>query len=124
MNSGPLFATNTFVWALAAICQLHRRPFAPNLVLQQFPPPYSAASLQQAAKSLKLKTGMRVVKALDFESLPQPFLAILSPSQTSKSSVREPTSSSARHSGLAVVLRCDRERVLYITEDSNAPNAA
>jgi hypothetical protein len=38
MSNGPLFATGTFVWGLAAICQLHRRPFAPDLVLQQFAP--------------------------------------------------------------------------------------
>src|SRR5688572_21358947 len=79
MSNGPLFATATFVWGLAAICQLHRRPFAPDLVLQQFAPPYGAASLEQAAAALQLKAGLRHVAPTDLHAMPAPFLAILKP---------------------------------------------
>ena len=38
MSNGPLFGTGTFLWGLAALCQIHRLPFAPSLILQQFAP--------------------------------------------------------------------------------------
>ena len=119
MKNGPLFATGTFIWGLAAICQLHRRPFAPDLVLQQFPPPYSPRSLQAAAMALKLRSGLQEVSASGLVSLPPPFLAVLAPE-----SHRAP--SDAQHAGdaqndLAIVLRCDEGRVLYLTEKSAAP---
>src|SRR4051812_8759687 len=72
MSNGPLFATRTFVWGLAAICQLHRRPFAPALVLQQFSPPYGPRSLEEAATSLQLKAGLRTVAPADLHAMPAP----------------------------------------------------
>ena len=97
-SSEPLFATDTFLWGLAALCHLHRRPFAPNLVLQQFPPPYGASSLQNAAAALKLKSDFREASAAE-PSLPVPFLAVLK-------SRAVPVQDSEGHgeSGLAVVL--------------------
>ena len=121
MNNGPLFATSTFVWGLAAICQLHRRPFAPSLVIQQFPPPYSALSLQEAAQSLQLKSGVRPVPSRELHALPAPFLAVLAP-QTGMED--EADGESTRVSHLAVVLKCDKEKVLYLSEGSPAPASA
>src|SRR5688572_2075995 len=108
MSNGPWFATATFVWGLAAICQLHRRPFAPDLVLQQFAPPYGAASLEQAAVALELKAGLRDVAPGELQALPKPFLAILKPHEGA-----EPASAP---SGLALVIECDSAKVLYLTE--------
>ena len=125
MSSGPLFATGTFIWGLAALCQLHRRPFAPDLVLQQFPPPYGPISIQEAAAALKLKTGLRTVRASEFPSLPAPFLVILDPEQrTGESGAAEPSSAESMPSRLAVVLRCDPEKILYVGETSTTPNTA
>ena len=39
-------------WALASIAGLHRKPFDAELLLQQFAPPYSVASLVAAAQGL------------------------------------------------------------------------
>src|SRR3954471_1215403 len=82
MSDGPLFGTGTFLWGLAALCQAHRRPFAPNLILQQFAPPYGTASLQSAAQALKLKSGLRTARPADLPGLPAPFLAVLNPAAT------------------------------------------
>ena len=112
-NKRPLFAAATFVWGLAAICQLHRRPFAPDLVLQQFAPPYGAASLEQAAAALQLKAGLRHVVPHELHALPKPFLAILHPPQGA--------ADAAPASGLALVLECDSANVLYLTEGRAAP---
>jgi subfamily B ATP-binding cassette protein HlyB/CyaB len=118
VQSGPLFATDTFLWALAAICQVHRRPFAPSLILQQFPPPYGPSSLQEAAAALKLKSGFRAANASEFESLPAPFLAVLKPHTVEH---LQTESSDSERSGLAVV-QSDATKVCYLKEKSNAPS--
>jgi subfamily B ATP-binding cassette protein HlyB/CyaB len=41
-----------FVWALGAMCRVHRMAFDPARVLQQFPPPYSVNLLLDAARAL------------------------------------------------------------------------
>jgi ATP-binding cassette, subfamily B, bacterial HlyB/CyaB len=114
MNDAPLFATRTFVWGLAAICQLHRRPFAPDLVLQQFAPPYGAAALEKAAAALELKAGLRSVDPDGLFALPAPFLAILKPAAA-------PSTDRVTPCRLALVLQCDAQNVLYLTEDSTNP---
>jgi subfamily B ATP-binding cassette protein HlyB/CyaB len=120
MSNGPLFGTGTFIWGLAAICQIHRRPFAPDLILQQFAPPYGAASLQEAAQALKLKSGLRAVQSAELHALPAPFLAILKPALAP---AIEPQSHHSPPSRLAVVLQCDALNVLYLTESSTAPSS-
>ena len=118
MSNGPLFGTGTFLWGLAALCQIHRLPFAPSLIHQRFSPPYGAASLQEAAEALKLKSGLRAVKPAEFQSLPAPFLAILKPPSAGDdaSPSRQPASR------IALVLECDAVNVLYLTEAAPAPN--
>lgn len=44
-----------FLWTLGSLCRLHRKPFDPRLVLQQFPPPHSFARLRHAAEALGLE---------------------------------------------------------------------
>jgi len=68
---------DAFLWCLGSLCQLHRQPFDPNLLLQQFPPPYHLASLQHAAQGLKLRSGLRAVSVEDMQHFPLPCLAFL-----------------------------------------------
>jgi len=127
LDGAPLFTAESFLWGLAAICQLQRRPFASNLVLRQFPPPYHLGSLQEAAQALKLKSGIRSVSPSEFHALPQPFLVVLKPAAVD----RHPESGSAESgpsapfpNRLAVVLKCDAKRILYAAENSSAPITA
>jgi ATP-binding cassette, subfamily B, bacterial HlyB/CyaB len=117
--SGPLFATDTFIWGLAAICQLHRRPFAPDLILQQFPPPYGATSLQDAAAALKLKSGLRAADASELQTLPAPFFAVLKPRAVAD---LQATDGEAQRSGLVIVLQSDASKISYLKERSSAPS--
>ncbi len=125
MNNNPLFTTDAFLWGLGAICQLNRIAFAPKLLLQQFAPPYSLVSLQQAAQSLKLKSGVRSVAASELHTFPQPFLAILKPgaggASTEALNSTEAAPSAPLPNRLAVVLKCDAERILYAAEGGSAP---
>jgi len=125
LKSNPLFTTDAFMWGLGAICQLHRIPFAPNLLLQQIAPPYSLVTLQQAAQSLKLKSGVRSVASSELHTFPQPFLAIFKPgargASTATPTNTEPAPSGPIPNRLAVVLKCDAKRILYAAEGSSAP---
>ena len=121
MSNGPLFATGTFIWGLAALCQVHRRPFAPELVLQRFPPPYGPRSLQAAASALELESGVRAVPAAELATLQAPFLAVLQPE--ARASTAGPAEAS-HPSRLAIVLKCDATSVLYLTEHGMEPTAA
>src|SRR5262245_21124449 len=73
-------SAGTLSWGLQGLCQLHRVPFAADLVLQQFPPPYDLLSLQRAAQALGLKSGWRTAHLSELPQLPLPFVAVLGPS--------------------------------------------
>jgi len=123
VSNGPLFATGTFIWGLAAICQLHRRPFAPELVLQQFPPPYDTHSLHDAAAALKLKSGLRAVPVSQLGRLPAPFLAVLAPTPGTETPAPASAPNAPGRNGLAVVLQCDASQVLCMTQSAAAPSS-
>jgi subfamily B ATP-binding cassette protein HlyB/CyaB len=60
------------VWALAAMCQLHRMPFDGDLVLRAFPPPYTLETLLHAAATLgfRAERGRGTVDELAASHLP------------------------------------------------------
>jgi ATP-binding cassette, subfamily B, bacterial HlyB/CyaB len=104
------------MWGLAALCQLHRLPFSSSLVLQQFPPPYRATTLAEAAAALGLKNALHDAGAHDLRSLPAPFLAVLECRRPGEESAHE----HAEANGLAVVLESDGEEVRYLIPGSSA----
>jgi subfamily B ATP-binding cassette protein HlyB/CyaB len=65
------------VWALAAMCQLHRMPFDGNLVLRAFPPPYTVATLLHAAESLGFRAARAQADPADLAEGHLPCLAIV-----------------------------------------------
>ena len=70
-------SADSFVWGLGGMCELHRLPFAPALVLAQAPPPYTLESIREAAAALGLKTALRVAGPADLATLPLPCLVVL-----------------------------------------------
>jgi subfamily B ATP-binding cassette protein HlyB/CyaB len=110
LASAPQLAAETYAWGLEGICRLHRIPFSRALVLQQFPPPYSTLSLQQAATALGLKSGLRDAHASELPELPTPFLAVL----------KLPVAERGLEAGyqltsgkLAIVVKCDANAISY-----------
>jgi len=134
-----VLSPESFVWGLQGMCQLHHIPFAPNLVLQQIPPPYSLAALQRATESLGLKAGVRVLKASELTRQPLPCLVVLN-SGTEPSNEDADAQSTTDAVGkvsddgpgdaikqeslyrLGLVLRCDNSRLLLFAQGSNAPD--
>lgn len=129
MDSNSLFTTQTFVWGLQGICTLQRIPFAPNLVLQQVPPPYNLNSLLQAAEALGLKAGVRHASVRELTGLPLPCLAVLKPAPAEP---QDPSSAAPGDAGgatpdpvqlyrLALVLKADDKQVVLFDEKSKNP---
>ena len=105
------------MWGLQGICQLHRIPFAAGLVLQQFPPPHDLPSLQRAARTLGLGSGVRGAAAAQLPDLPTPFVAVLSPAGT-------PEGADIQPHRIAIVTRCEEGRITYFEEGRQSPVTA
>ena len=108
-------AAETCIWGLQGICQLHRIPFAPGLILQQFPPPYSLLSLHQAATALGLRSGLRDALVTELPDLPVPFVALLKPA-TFLASDENGGSLAEEHPQpyrLAIIVKCDSHSISY-----------
>ena len=129
MNGSLLFSSASYTWGLRGICQFHRIPFAPQVVLQQVPPPYTLLSFQQAARAIGLKSAAHAAPVSQLPHLPLPCLAVLKP-KVDASSPAETSTAAAVGSAprslcrLAIVLRCDAERILYIAEGEQTPSSA
>ena len=65
------------LWLLGSLCNRYRIPFDAVLLAQEFPPPYTLATLHEAARSLGFKTGGRDLNGLDWQSLPMPAIAFI-----------------------------------------------
>jgi len=94
------------LWSLGSLCQLFRVPFDARLILQRFPPPYTLATLCEAAQLLgfnvredKMPTGKK------FPAHGLPALAL-------------PRAGSGAP---ALILKTDGERVLLFNAGSEAP---
>lgn len=103
------------MWGLAALCQLHRLPFSSSLVLQQFPPPYRTATVEEAAAALGLKCAVRDARASEFGALPTPFLAVL---ERRSGGVDPPQAAVAETHSLALVLKSDGAEICYLVPGS------
>lgn len=65
-------------WALASVCALHGKPFDAKLLLSQFAPPYSAATLVIAARALGFEAKLTELPIKALMSAPGPLVLLLS----------------------------------------------
>ncbi len=63
------------LWLLGSLCGIFRIPFDASLIAQDYPPPYSLATLHEAARALGIKTGDCQIAKLDWQTLPLPAIA-------------------------------------------------
>ena len=118
-----------FEWILGSLCQLHRVPFDPALLAQQFPPPYDRAALLAAAKALDFRVGERTVGAKDLIALPLPCVAFLKQerhaAQTQPPAGTESTPAQVEEAPApksALIVKAGDKGFLYFEAGSDAPH--
>lgn len=122
MDSSLLFSSASFAWGLHNICRLHRIPFAPKILLQQVPPPYSIYSFQHAAEAIGFHSVLRNAALAEVPGLPLPCLAVLRPTTVNSDTVAAPTSvDSVAAYGMALLLKIENGRLAYLKEGEENP---
>lgn len=110
-----MLKADTFLWAVGALCQLHRIPFAPQLLLSQFPPPYSITSLLHALKALGLRASLKKTSPHQLPGSVLPCLALLDRNPAEGKASAEQT--------LALILKLDDERLVLLEPNCETPRA-
>ena len=95
--------TADLLWALASLCGVQRVPFDARLLLQQFPPPVSVATLLHAVTALGLRSSSSVIPVRELRHAVLPVLAM------------RRDGAGAR---LALVLSADAQNVLITERDA------
>ncbi|MDH5206031.1 MAG: peptidase domain-containing ABC transporter [Hylemonella sp.] len=71
------FSAADVAWAMGSFCALNRKPFDADLLLRQFPPPYSADSFIHAARALGFRIKRRDGDSAELHQLNLPSLILL-----------------------------------------------
>lgn len=82
-------ATEDVVWVLGSFCALNRKPFDPELLVRQFPPPYTADSLIHAARALGFRIKHSECDASTVTTLSFPCMVLLHRNGQGPSDVEE-----------------------------------
>ena len=127
------FGREDVVWLLGSLSQLHRIPFDPALILQQFPPPYSMVTLIEAARALGFRIGESATPSgTAFAKLRFPCVAFLrgegapatsAPEQAAQSSAQalEASDEEAPVQRPALLIKADAGRLLFFVAGEQAP---
>jgi subfamily B ATP-binding cassette protein HlyB/CyaB len=119
-----------FVWALGSIAGLHRKPFDAQLLLQQFPPPYSVAALISAAQALGFDTRFGPEKLDQVKRADLPCLAVLiaepDPSalpgaQPETQAQPAPDAATPTKGEVVLLTALDADRVQFFSRSSSQP---
>jgi subfamily B ATP-binding cassette protein HlyB/CyaB len=116
-----VFSVNDVVWAMGSFCALNRKPFDGNLLIQQFPPPYSSDSFIHAARAL----GFRI-KRVDCDSkkvatLNFPCLVVVRAEQEATADVAANDGANVPTARPAIVVQVNDQHVILFEAGSNTP---
>ena len=131
--------SDQILWLLGSLCGIKRVPFDARLVLQNFPPPHSEATLMEAARAFGFRLGAAKLDRAMLEKLSGACIAFFRPDvpggqgRTAQGDSADSQYSSSDGGGqqaageapprLALILRSDDERVLYFEQGSNRPQS-
>src|SRR5262245_34811389 len=103
-------------WALGGLAAVHRMPFDPALVLGQFAPPYSLATLVQAAQAMNFSVSCRDANAVDLRVLKLPCFVLLRAAEGDAPQAKQALQ-------LASIGRAADGEINVLTAESEAPTA-
>ena len=112
------------MWLLGSLCQIHRIPWDSALALQQFPPPYSLATLLEAGPHYGFRFSAARVLAMDWCRVTFPVIAFKRSGVVNACDPQSGTSAAAADAPLlkpALLLRADAERLLYFESGLQNP---
>ena len=109
------------IWALAAVSQLHRKPFDAALLQREFPPPYSLDTLIEAAKRLGFRAGAHGSAAEELATATLPCLVLLLPDPAQ--SQPAPLSGDGNESEICILLRVEAGLLHVVEPQAAAPRA-
>jgi len=121
-----MFSTEDLVWVMGSFCALNRKPFDPELLVRQFPPPYSADSLVHAARALGFRIKRQECAADAVATLNLPCLVVLheeavaAPTDAAETPDAVP-SPLPRRSRPAIVVQAEADKVVLFLAGTNAP---
>jgi ATP-binding cassette, subfamily B, bacterial HlyB/CyaB len=113
INSGQ------FAWAVGSLCALHKRPFDAELLLSQFPPPYSDASLISAIRAVGLRVKPSRSAASNFGVCPTPFLAWVNPQTVEVSTETGAANDNHLTHEFVLIAKADATEISYFNSGSN-----
>lgn len=116
-------SSQNFVWSIGGLCALHKIPFDAQLLIRSFVPPYDLTSLQSALQSYGFQTGLETLDLHDVHPAVFPVVAILRASLPIEPLLGPDAKATENEelSNLAIVLKCDKERVLWIKPGTEQP---
>lgn len=114
------------VWAVGSLCALNRVPFDAELLLKQFPPPYSTDTLIHAVRALGFRIKLKFREASDLGAAAVPCLTLLAPDHNGQAcsvddASSEETPASMLGARLGLITDVSSERVQYFEAGTNAP---
>jgi subfamily B ATP-binding cassette protein HlyB/CyaB len=77
MKTENLISPSSLAWLLGSVCALHGKPFDAKLLLAQFAPPYSAATLVTAARALGFEAKLTAQPAKALAGAQGPLVLLL-----------------------------------------------
>ena len=113
-NAPQSFLVEDLVWALGSFCALSRQPFDAELLVRQFPPPYSSDSLIHAARALGFRIKRKDCTASQVSGLNFPCLIVLREDSVSEQDVITQTVRPA------IVVQADQDGIVLFRAGSNA----
>jgi subfamily B ATP-binding cassette protein HlyB/CyaB len=125
------FTAEDVVWAIGSFCALNRKPFDAELLLRQFPPPYSTDSFIHVARALGFRIKRRDFDSAGLSKLNLPCLAVLNetsvadeqaPAEPSEAgeTAAEPAAPARKHHP-AIIVQIGAEGVTLFEVGTNTP---
>ena len=109
------------LWVLGSLCQLYRIPFDAKLILQRYAPPYTLATLGEAAEALGLQVG-EWRRVTEFAQVSLPSVALVkAPLPGQAANDADDTLAPAMP---ALILKSDGTRFLYFRAGSESGETA
>lgn len=116
-----------FLWLAGSLCQFFRMPFDAALLASQFPPPHDHTTVQAALKSLGFKVGVATPDKHGKlpSDVPLPAIAYFRerPDNDKRADqAADPRKDPSESSDVALLLRRDDARLLYMVPGSDTPH--